>query len=82
MEFPHFILQISTSALTTLALIMLLAVKIHLEVMNVTASRDSPGSTVKKVGTINLLSIFVPFCERKLSAEISRAILTLIEHCL
>ena len=40
---------------------MLLAVRIHLEVLNATVSRDSPDSTVKKVGTINILSIFLSF---------------------
>ena len=52
-----FFSQISTSALTILALIMLLAVRIRLEVMNVTASVILPESTVKQVGTMNTVLI-------------------------
>lgn len=50
-------LQISTSALTILALIMLLAVRIRLEVMNVTAGRILLDATVKQVDTINTMLV-------------------------
>lgn len=42
------------NALTTLALIMLLAVRIHLEVINVTVRGDLLDSTAKQVDTINI----------------------------
>lgn len=52
------------NALTTLALIMLLAVRIHLEVMNVTVRGDLLDSTAKQVDTISifLILLFSFFC--------------------
>ena len=40
---------------------MLLAVRIHLEVMNVAASGDLLDSTVRKVDTVNIFSIYIYF---------------------
>lgn len=52
------------NALTTLALIMLLAVRIHLEVINVTVRGDLLDSTAKQVDTISifLILLFSFFC--------------------
>ena len=61
-QFLLFILQILTSALTTLAFMMQLAVRIRLEVMNVTAEVVLLESIVKQVNSINNGLIFLFTC--------------------